>query len=178
MPAVVLSVTLCPMPCYIRDAVEDKFLASICVSFRWLRYAGHVIRQYSLYACPFVPFVVLVCWSVRFFVVVGSVWCLRQAGGVTCSRFSKVPHLVPHAILRLRPQWPVLGRLGVVLPCRIPARLQPHFREQGTHYERPLFSYPSSPSLSLVLTFPFARYEWDLSSTFLLVPHVKLRLRS
>ena len=36
--------------------------------------------------------------------VVGIAWCLRQASAVICSRFSKVPPLVPHAFLRLKLQ--------------------------------------------------------------------------
>ena len=86
--------------------------------------------------------------------------------------------LVPHAVCDsgLSGQ-PVAGRLGVVLPCRFPARLPAHFSEQGIQHERPLISFPSGPSLSLVLPFPFAWYVWAHSLTSPLVPHIKLRLR-
>ena len=41
----------------------------------------------------------------------------------------------------------------MVLPCRLSARPQPPFSEQGTLHERPLFSCPSGPSLASVLSF-------------------------
>ena len=50
----------------IKDAVEDRFLTSICVSLRWRRCARQIIRNAVCLPVFFVPLVTLVCWPVRF----------------------------------------------------------------------------------------------------------------
>ena len=96
-----------------------------------------------------------------------ALWrCLRQAAGVTCSRFSKDPPWLPHAICDS----------GLSGQFRHDFNHTPASKEHSMS-DQPI-SFPSGPSLSLVLLFfPFAWYVWAHSLTVPLVPHIKLRLR-
>ena len=116
------------------------------------------------------PFVVLVCWSVKFLWPFGIVRCLRQAAGVTCSRFPKVPPLVPHTICDSG----LSGQFRAALGWSFPVGSQHDFSLTPASKEHSILSLRS---VSLVLPFPFALYVWACSLTSPLIPLINLRLR-
>ena len=151
MPAVVLRDTLCPMPCHIRDAVEDRFLACyspiqfVCLSFRALRGLGVLVSS-----------ILVAVWHCA--VLETSCGCdLQQVFQVSS------PAICDSGLS---------GQFRADLGWSFPVGSRHDFTPASKEH-----SILSLRSVSLVLPCPFAWCVWACSLTSPLVPLIKLRLR-